>query len=74
MAKVMISLPDDLLADLDRSAKERGSTRSGLIRELAEDHVRRARGEKTRRIRELLSHAAPHDGKAVEHIRADRSR
>lgn len=74
MAKVMISLPDELLAALDRSAKERGSTRSGLIRALAEDHLRHARGEKTRRIRELLSYAAPHDGKAVEHIRADRSR
>lgn len=74
MAKVMISLPDELLADLDRSARERGSTRSGLIRELAEGHLQRARGDRTRRIRELLSHAASHDGKAVEHIRADRSR
>jgi metal-responsive CopG/Arc/MetJ family transcriptional regulator len=41
MAKVMVSLPDDLLTDLDREAARRGSTRSALLaagarRELAQ--------------------------------------
>jgi metal-responsive CopG/Arc/MetJ family transcriptional regulator len=36
MAKVMISLPDELLARVDARAGERGSTRSATIRELAE--------------------------------------
>jgi metal-responsive CopG/Arc/MetJ family transcriptional regulator len=31
MPKVMVSLPADLLADLDREAARRGSTRSGLL-------------------------------------------
>ena len=36
MAKVMISLPDELLARLDAQAAEHGSTRSATIRDLAE--------------------------------------
>jgi metal-responsive CopG/Arc/MetJ family transcriptional regulator len=31
MPKVMVSLPADLLADLDREAARRGSTRSALL-------------------------------------------
>lgn len=31
MPKVMVSLPQDLLEDLDREARRRGSTRSGLL-------------------------------------------
>ena len=31
MPKVMVSLPADLLADLDREAGRRGSTRSALL-------------------------------------------
>src|SRR5438094_8547709 len=36
MAKVMVSIPDELLARLDGYARARGTTRSGLLRELAE--------------------------------------
>jgi len=36
MAKVMISLPDELLARLDAHAAEHGSTRSATLRDLAE--------------------------------------
>jgi predicted transcriptional regulator len=35
MAKVLISLPDDLLERIDREAERRGATRSGLIQEAA---------------------------------------
>lgn len=31
MAKVMVSLPEDLLAEIDRVASETGRTRSGLL-------------------------------------------
>jgi metal-responsive CopG/Arc/MetJ family transcriptional regulator len=34
MAKVMVSLPEDLLAEIDRVAKETGRTRSGLIQQV----------------------------------------
>lgn len=33
MAKVMISLPDELLKKIDRTARAQGYSRSGLIRE-----------------------------------------
>ncbi len=36
VAKVMISIPDKLLARLDARAKEAGETRSGLLQRLAE--------------------------------------
>ena len=44
MAKVMVSLPDELLAQLDAEAKRRSTTRSGLLadavrRELASPSV-----------------------------------
>lgn len=35
MAKVLISMPDDLLERIDREAERRGVTRSGLIQEAA---------------------------------------
>jgi metal-responsive CopG/Arc/MetJ family transcriptional regulator len=35
MSKVMISLPEDLLARIDAEAQRRSSTRSGLIAEAA---------------------------------------
>jgi metal-responsive CopG/Arc/MetJ family transcriptional regulator len=35
MAKVMISLGDDVLARIDREAQRRGTSRSALIREAA---------------------------------------
>ena len=35
MAKVMISLGDDVLERIDREARRRGTTRSALIREAA---------------------------------------
>jgi predicted transcriptional regulator len=35
MAKVLISMPDDLLERVDREAERRGATRSGLIQEAA---------------------------------------
>lgn len=36
VAKVMISMPDDLLERLDSRAKELGETRSGLLQRLVE--------------------------------------
>ena len=35
VAKVLISMPDDLLERIDREAERRGATRSGLIQEAA---------------------------------------
>jgi predicted transcriptional regulator len=35
MAKVMISLPDDLLARIDHEARQRGTSRSALLQDAA---------------------------------------
>jgi metal-responsive CopG/Arc/MetJ family transcriptional regulator len=35
VAKVMLSLPEDLLAEIDRMAEETGRTRSGLLQYIA---------------------------------------
>lgn len=34
MAKVMVSMPEELLAEIDRVAKETGRTRSGLLQHI----------------------------------------
>ncbi|MBN9608622.1 MAG: hypothetical protein BGO26_18690 [Actinobacteria bacterium 69-20] len=75
MAKVMISLPDDVLGWLDREAAARATTRSGLIRELAED----ARGERSRRRAEIMRQinaegegARGHGGNVAELVKANR--
>ena len=53
MAKVMVSLPDDLLRAVDAEASRRGTTRSGLLRELAEDTLRRRSAQRAQRMREI---------------------
>jgi metal-responsive CopG/Arc/MetJ family transcriptional regulator len=69
MAKVMVSMPDDLLERLDRRARERGTTRSGLLQELTEREVSTEEGRQRRRIDELLAGAGSYDGRAVAHVR-----
>jgi predicted transcriptional regulator len=72
MAKVMISLPDELLARVDAHASERGSTRSATLRELAEVGL----GERQRRLAERMAglegKAGRHGGTAVEDLKASR--
>jgi metal-responsive CopG/Arc/MetJ family transcriptional regulator len=72
VAKVMISLPDDLLARLDAQAAERGSTRSATIRDLAEA----ALGERERLLAERMAalegHASSHGGDVVGELKAGR--
>ena len=72
MAKVMISMPDDLLARVDAQANAHGSTRSATIRELAEAGL----GERQRRLSEhmagLEGQARGHGGSAVQDLKAGR--
>lgn len=72
MAKVMISLPDGLLARLDSRAAERGSTRSATVRDIVES----ALGEQERlladRMAELDGHAAGHGGDVAGALKASR--
>lgn len=68
----MISLPDAFLARLDAYAGRRGTTRSGLLRELAERELAADAVERLGTIRELLGAAAPHGGANAAHVREQR--
>ncbi len=75
MAKVMVSLPDDLLRDLDREADRRGTSRSGVLRSLAEEALHRRSAERVRRmaeIDELYGPATGHGGDVAELVKATR--
>jgi metal-responsive CopG/Arc/MetJ family transcriptional regulator len=72
MAKVMISLPDELLARVDAQANAHGNTRSATIRELAEVGL----GERQRQLSEHMAAldgpARGHGGNAVQDLKSGR--
>jgi metal-responsive CopG/Arc/MetJ family transcriptional regulator len=73
MAKVMISLPDELLERIDAQTSASGETRSGFLRRLAERDL--SGGVELRRaeIKRLLDMAtSPKGGDAARLIREDR--
>jgi metal-responsive CopG/Arc/MetJ family transcriptional regulator len=72
MAKVMISLPDELVGRIDEQARRRGTTRSGLLRELAERELANDVEVRRRGVRELLAAAIPHGGDNARHVRDQR--
>lgn len=73
MAKVMISLPDELLERIDVLAKRRGLTRSGLLQNLAERELDYLEDENRAEMRRLLELATkPMGGDAAKLIREDR--
>lgn len=53
VAKVMISIPDDLLARLDARAKAAGETRSGFLQRLAEREVKAAEERRRAEVNRL---------------------
>ena len=65
MAKVMVSLPDDLLRQLDAEARERGTTRSGLLRSYVQEGMQRRTQERARRMKELRAEPATGRGNDV---------
>ena len=75
VAKVMVSLPDDLLRAVDVEAERRGTTRSGLLRELAEETLRRRtihRAERMAQINDLDGPIKGHGGRVAELVKANR--
>lgn len=54
VAKVMISIPDDLLDRLDLRAKEAGESRSGLLRRLAERELEDQERGQRREVKRLM--------------------
>lgn len=72
MAKVMVSMPDDLLAEVDAEAGRLGSTRSAVLRSFADVALRKRRADRAAAMRVLLRDASSHGGKAAELIKASR--
>lgn len=75
MAKVMVSLPDDLLRAVDIEAGRRGTTRSGYFRELAEETLRRRSVRRAERMAEIVAMEGAvtgHGGRVAELVKANR--
>jgi len=69
VAKVMISIPDDLLSRLDAQARRAGETRSGLLQRLAERELEAADRRIREEVRELMDQIAslePGDDPSVD--------
>ena len=54
VAKVMISIPDDLLDRLDLRAKEVGESRSGLLQQLAERELEDRERGRRKEVKRLM--------------------
>lgn len=73
VAKVMISMPDDLLERLDAQARANHETRSGFLRRLAERELGVDLDRRRAEVERLLDLAtAPMGGDAAKLIREDR--
>jgi metal-responsive CopG/Arc/MetJ family transcriptional regulator len=74
MAKVMVSLPDDVLRAVDVEAARRGTTRSGLLRELAEESMRRRSVRRVKRMAEIndIGGRVGHGGQVAELVKGNR--
>ena len=73
MPKVMVSMPEELLAEVDAEAERLGTTRSAVLRRHAEDAIQRRRTARAEAIAELIEqHSENHGGEVVEKIKASR--
>jgi metal-responsive CopG/Arc/MetJ family transcriptional regulator len=73
MAKVMISMPDDLLARIDAQVKAEHATRSEFLRRLAERELAQEHRQRRQRIEALLGPATgKFGGDGTKLIREDR--
>ena len=72
VAKVMISIPDDLLERLDAQASANRETRSGFLRRLAERELSTENARRRKEFEELLGPPVNLGGDAARLIREDR--
>ncbi len=72
MAKVMVSMPDELLNEVDAEASRTGTTRSAVLRSFADAALRKRRADRAAAMRTLLRAAARHGGGAAENVKATR--
>jgi len=72
VAKVMISIPDDLLERLDAQARANRETRSGFLRRLVEREVSVESANRRKEFEDLLGPPVNMGGDAARLIREDR--
>jgi metal-responsive CopG/Arc/MetJ family transcriptional regulator len=72
MVKVMVSMPDELLARIDARVASEHATRSGFLQRLAERELAQEQAERGARVAELLGEPVPLGGDAAKLIREDR--
>jgi metal-responsive CopG/Arc/MetJ family transcriptional regulator len=72
MAKVMISIADDLLERIDAQAKANRETRSGFLQRLAERELSEQGQDKRKQLEDLLGPPIHLGGEAAKLIREDR--
>lgn len=72
VAKVLISIPGDLLSRIDDYAKRAAETRSGFLQRLAESELAADDARRTKEFEELLGPPLPPGTDAAQLIREDR--
>jgi len=68
----MVSMPAELLAEVDAEARRLGSNRSAVLRGFAEAALSGRRGDRARAMEKLLAEAGTHGGEAAARIKASR--
>jgi Ribbon-helix-helix protein, copG family len=72
VAKVMISIPDDLLERFDAHAQANRETRSGCLRRLIERELEEARADRRQELEDILGPPKHLGGNWAKRIREDR--
>jgi hypothetical protein len=72
VAKVLISLPDDLLSRIDEYVSRSAETRSGCLQRLAEQELAADDARRKKEFEELLGPPLHLGGNTVEKVKADR--
>ena len=72
VAKVLISLPDNLLGRIDEYAKRSAETRSGFLQRLAEQEIAADDARRKKEFEKLLGPPLPGVGEAVRKIKEGR--
>lgn len=68
----MVSMPDDLLAEVDAEAARTNSSRSAVLRGFAKAALRRRQEDRARAMEGLLDRAGSHGGDAAETVKRHR--
>jgi HicB_like antitoxin of bacterial toxin-antitoxin system len=72
VAKVLISIPDDLLNRIDEHAKRSAETRSGFLQRLAEREVAESNARVRKELEDLFEFLPPAGGESGRWLREDR--